>query len=300
MAEIFDCYMRQRIVDVALGRRQIKKIFMDTLPLDTVKPLGGGIYHVQSESDSEQVYEVDLNIGICTCIKGNNGAVCKHQVACANHGMTVLPQMLVLNSSTRHWLAVLALGEEKAPTESFFKCLKEEQKEAQSGEGTEENKESDNERNSFPDSVEPMKMETPDVMSASTTDEVHAESKELILQSRGAFEILMEKCTKYGDADTLLAIKKFKERLCSVKSTNQLNSFFYATGSSMKKGAGRGKIPCQPTSIARRSPGMPRGSATIGKGRRPSTLASRSKRLHNLAHNVKSNVANAKAHGTGH
>lgn len=123
MAEIFDCYMRQRVVDLALSRRQIKRVSMDTLPLESVKHLGSGIYQVQSESDPEKMYEVDLNIGICTCTKGNNGAICKHQVACANHGMTVLPQMLVLNSSSRHRLAVLALGEEKAPKEFFFSNL---------------------------------------------------------------------------------------------------------------------------------------------------------------------------------
>lgn len=92
--------------------------------MEAVKPLGGVIYQVQSESDQEQMYEVDLNIGMCTCIKGNNDAICKHQVVCANYGMTVLPQMLMLNSSSRHWLAVLALGEEKAPAEVFFKALK--------------------------------------------------------------------------------------------------------------------------------------------------------------------------------
>lgn len=300
MAEIFDCYMRQRIVDVALSRRRIKRVIMDTLPLETVKPLGGGIYQVQSESDPEQMYEVDLNIGICTCIRGNNGAICKHQIVCANHGMTVVPQMLVLNSSSRHRLAVLALGDEKAPAEGFFKSLKEEQ----SRETTEENCEADIEGNSSNENcTDPqMETETPDVMSASSiTDEEHAEIEDIIAQAREAAEALVKTCAKYGNADTLLGIKKFTDRLRFIKSANQLNSLLNIMGSSMKKGAGRGKIPCQPTSIARRPPGMPRGPATLGKGRRPSTtLTSRPKRPHNLAHNVKNNVANAKSHGTGH
>lgn len=300
MAEIFDCYMRQRIVDIALSRRRIKKVIMDTLPLETVKPLGGGIYQVQSENDPEQMYEVDLNIGICTCIKGNNGAICKHQVVCANQGMTVVPQMLLLNSSSRRWLALLALGEEKAPTEDFFKSLKE----IKSEKTTEENYEADIEGNSSHDNCIELQMETetPDEISASSiTDEEHAEIDDITARSREAAEELVKTCAKYGNADTLLGIKKFIGRLSFIKSANQLNSFLNITGSSVKKGAGRGKIPCQPTSIARRSPGMPRGAATIGKGRRPlTTLTSRPKRPHNLAHNVKSNVANAKSHGTGH
>lgn len=147
-----------------------------------------------------------------------------------------------------------------------------------------------------------METEKPDVMSVnSIIDEGHAEAEDIISQTQEATELLVKACAKYGNADTLIGIKKFKDRLRLIKSTNQLNSFLNIMGSSMKKGAGRGKIPCQPTSIARRPPGMPRGAATIGKGRRPSASSTpRSKRPHKLAQNVKSNVANAKSHGTGH
>ena len=147
-----------------------------------------------------------------------------------------------------------------------------------------------------------METETPDVMSANNiTEEEPSETEDNIAELREAAEAFVTVSTKYGNADTLPSLKKFIGRIRSIKSTNQLNSFLNSMGSYVKKGAGRGKIPCQPTSIARRSPGMPRGAATIGKGRRPSkTLTSRSKRPHNLAHNVKSNVANAKSHGTGH
>lgn len=147
-----------------------------------------------------------------------------------------------------------------------------------------------------------METETPDVMPASSSaDEKHTENEDIITQSYEAADALVKACAEYGNADTLLGIEKFKDRLKFIKSGNQLNSFLNIMGSSMKKGAGRGKIPCQPTSIARRTPGMPRGAATIGKGRRPSsTHTSRPKRPHNLTHNVHSNVANAKSHGTGH
>lgn len=127
---------------------------------------------VQSESDPEETYGVDLNIGICTCITGNNGAICTHQVVRANHGMTVVPQMLVLNSGSRHWLAVLGLWEEKPTQRVSFKSLKE----VQSGEITQENNEADIDGNSFPDNCsDPMQMKTPDVMSASITNKVHTE-----------------------------------------------------------------------------------------------------------------------------
>lgn len=80
---------------------------------------------MKSHSDPMQVYEVDLTVGICTCVKGQNGALCKHQVVCADYGMTAVPQIFVSTSSSRQWMAALAVGSELAPKEGFFKGLTE-------------------------------------------------------------------------------------------------------------------------------------------------------------------------------
>lgn len=88
----------------------------------------------------------------------------------------------------------------------------------------------------------------------------------------------------------------------SVTSTNGFNSQLHSIGSAVRSGgAGRGKIPCQPTSISRRANGRPRGAAALCKGRRPAGAATASsKRTRNLAENVKKNLANAKSQGSGH
>lgn len=106
----------------------------------------------------------------------------------------------------------------------------------------------------------------------------------------------------FGKSDTVAALHSLTRKINAVKTTNQLNSLLYSVGSCVaRKGAGRGKIPCQPTSIARRGPGRPRGAAALGKGRRPATLPQpKAKRPRNLAKNIKDNVANAKSHGSGH
>ena len=71
--------------------------------------------------------------------------------------------------------------------------------------------------------------------------------------------------------ETERAVNVFIRRLRAVKNSSQLSSFLITAGSSVFKtsGAFRRKIVCQPTSIARRQDGQPRGKATVMRG--PST-----------------------------
>ena len=103
-------------------KEDAKSVKIGTLPPETVTSLGNAKYRVQSESTSSVQYEVDLNTGFCECTAGENGCVCKHQIACAELSMTVLPQMFVSTPANRRWLASIAVGEENVP-EVFFKGL---------------------------------------------------------------------------------------------------------------------------------------------------------------------------------
>ncbi|XP_050699733.1 uncharacterized protein LOC126987091 [Eriocheir sinensis] len=123
MAEIFNGYMKKRLVDVALGRRKVKNISMGTLSLDAVTPLGGGKFQVASQSKASVQYKVDMQTGFCECVVGQTGSLCKHQAACAEHSMVVLPQVFTATSENRRWLASVAVGEEKTPPASFFEGL---------------------------------------------------------------------------------------------------------------------------------------------------------------------------------
>lgn len=120
MAEIFDMYMQQRLVGVAVGRQKVKHINVGNVPLDNVTQCDDGVYNVHSETGPSRKYQVDLRVGTCTCPKGATGAVCKHQVTCAEYSMTVIPQVFISTSENRMWLAALAVGKEKTPDIYFF------------------------------------------------------------------------------------------------------------------------------------------------------------------------------------
>lgn len=56
------------------------------------------------------------------------------------------------------------------------------------------------------------------------------------------------------------------------------------------------KIKVQPTSLARRRPGLRRGSKRTPAGRPTKAGARKAKRSHNLSESVRNNVAGAKTH----
>ena len=108
-------------------------------------------------------------------------------------------------------------------------------------------------------------------------------------------ETLNHVLDQFGDSSTSLALQKASSRLRGIRNSNTLNSFLFTLGSSL--GVKGGKIPCQPSSVSRRSDGLSRGRGTVGKGRRPKELpVQKAKRKRNLAENVRANQANAKSH----
>ena len=103
----------------------------------------------------------------------------------------------------------------------------------------------------------------------------------------------------HSNQDTDDALRKAIARMDKLNNANSVNTALHTFASEcvVKRGGGTGKIPVQPTSRARRRAGLPRGAATVGKGRPPSTLPPKKpKRKRNLAENVLLNVANAKSH----
>ncbi|KAG0729301.1 hypothetical protein GWK47_030630 [Chionoecetes opilio] len=94
MVEIFDVYMRQRLVDVALGRRRVKNNNIGTVSMQSITSLGVKKFIVKSQTNPDESYDIDLSIGMCTCPK-----------------------------------AALAVGDERTPDESFFRGLTDEPQE---------------------------------------------------------------------------------------------------------------------------------------------------------------------------
>lgn len=123
MVETFDQYLKQRIINVALNRKQVKRVSVSTIPLEAITPRGESLFKVKSQADDNEEYNVDLSIGMCTYPKGKSGAVCKHQTACVEHNMTFVPQMFIPDIRGRRWLAAVALGDARTPSMASFKPL---------------------------------------------------------------------------------------------------------------------------------------------------------------------------------
>ncbi|XP_064109014.1 uncharacterized protein LOC135217211 [Macrobrachium nipponense] len=261
MVEMFDVYMRQRLVDVALSRRHVKPIISTKVALDSVELVGNSKYKVQSESDPTIKYDVDPEIGLCSCMQGQTGAICKHQIACAKFSMTAVPQQFLSSSESRHRLAVMAVGQEKVPDVAFFRKLNEDGGFEITGKA--EIKEIDSEKTENLDMEEEPQdpISRTETMSSSDADDFA--SRKI---SRDVADAIVRVSARYRNSSTDLELKKFLRRLDSVKTANRMNSLLHCTGSAIRNGgAGRGKIPCQPTSITRRSTGRPRGAAPLCK-----------------------------------
>lgn len=145
-------------------------------------------------------------------------------------------------------MAALAVGPDLAPKESFFKGLTEvENNERNEVNAAEVNMETD------------VRVEITDLQLENVNNSsIPEDTNDLTSDLRVVSETLTKQTGLSKNSETRPALQKFLQRLNSVKTANQLNCLLSCAGSSVKYGgAGRGKIPCQPASIARRSSGMP-------------------------------------------
>ena len=232
-------------------------------------------------------------MGMCSCVAGETGAVCKHQIAVADATMTALPQLFITSMENRQLLAEVALGEANVPKDIFKELVSEDLTAPPEVHATAST-------TAVEDSVSSTNL--PEAMSDSDDDFISPPSK---VAKRTIPDTLLNNLTstlkecvqKHGDEHTSAAINKFINRLQNVRNPNSLNSFLHSAGSTLgsRRGHGRGKIPVQPTSTERRRAGMPRGASTVGRGRPPALApAKKLKRKHNLALNVAANLPSAK------
>lgn len=300
MNEIYDGYMKQRLLDVALSRRKIKPFMKATIPSENITRVDEFRFLVVSDTNKDINYNVDLTIGMCQCMIGKTGKVCKHQIACGETAVMNLPQVLENTAENRHWLAGVAKGTEELPTVAFF--------------SNEIKIASEVHADSCSNVVSPVQVKTEEVetmsvplkeneVASKAIDSPHDNSQKIEPPlndlKAAAIALFSDTLHRLGDNTSRTSIEAFMKKVKVLKSTNHLNSFLHSCGSLFKlSGAGRGKIPCQPTSVSRRSIGMPRGAAPLGKGRKRKAdlLVKAAKRRRNLALNVLQNQPNAKSH----
>ena len=240
-------------------------------------------------------------MGMCSCVAGGTGAICKHQIAVAEATMTALPQLFVASIANRKLLAEVALGMGNVPAEIFQDLVKSEPQIAQSSDNLDEHPCSHDMSATIETAVPSMR--TTAVLIDDDSDDFTTSPPKFFKSSLSESLILdltssLNTCIhEHGNEETVEAVKKFLSRLKSIRNSNSLNSFLYSAGSTLgaRRGHSRGKIPVQPTSTERRRAGMPRGASTVGRGRPPALAPTKKlKRKHNLALNINDNVPSAR------
>ena len=314
MNEVYDPYMKRRLLDMALGRKKASTLKITNNNVEDIEKVHEFLFKVKSESKREEVYNVDMEIGICDCPSGQTGAICKHQVACAKKYLLQLPQQFKSTPASRQWLAGVALGKDNIPSLDFFSDLKDNSSHAVFKEDSAcvipktEQPENNNDdfivnpivENSDDDFIDENKPENkPPINAQINYNKASGKLSEEKIQE--FVDYFKEKAREYGDGNSEQAIDramKMGDKNC--KSSNYFNSAVTTmfSQSTSKVSGGRGNIHCQPTSVARRKPGVPRGVAPVGKGRKRkgNLLEKAAKRKNNLTLNISQNVPNAKKH----
>ena len=125
IVDVLEPYYEKRLYEVASGRPSpllaaFSKLqnTANTVSLKGTIQIGPNTYQVPSASQ-KNTYIVNIQAGVCTCARGERGALYKHQLALCNNKELSLPNLPPVTYKERHELAVLALGA-RAPPVKFF------------------------------------------------------------------------------------------------------------------------------------------------------------------------------------
>ena len=279
MADVYDNYLRLRLSDVILKKDTSSKTATSTIPLSAVTHDGGAVYQVTSAGQENVQYSVDLSIGTCSCSSGNTGSVCKHQLAASQFSAIRLPQLYTCTAIEKKRLYRILYGDKEMPTTSFFDGLVAHPPENEISQLDHINEE-----------MAVCHQHQKDVAAAGTVEV--AETTEVLDERIDEFTSMLNRELKRTKGTSMLSsLNIFEQRVKACKNPAQVSTFLRTAGCTLFKASGafRKKIPCQPTSIARRLSGQPRGKAALLKGKII-------KRKRNLALNISNNVPNAKIH----
>ena len=308
MAEQFEEMFKDRLLDIALRRRKALHEINDhrmtsritaEMVVHSDEP---NIYEVESESVLDCKYTVDTLIVRCTCVAGIGGKFCKHIAAVERFfpGSIAIDRMST--APERYQVALLAVGNGEVPEPQFFGCTDEQAAELRnrsdnslvvcSAEFTSAEQGSEADAGSSGDDFEePLS----DKATIAMVEAAAQQWKALVLQHK-------------SDPNVVSGVLAMQKTMGKISNSNALATSLHTFGKSWV-GAGKSsrRIPVQPTAIARRREGEPRGASALSKGRPRKRKAGEAKmafvphkRRRMLAFNVALNQPNGKSHGTGH
>lgn len=269
------------------------------LQLADIKQTSDVTFEVKSETLNSNNYTVDVEMGVCTCVDGVHGKFCKHQAGVVKYFHKTMLNAPPVSAQSRHAMSVLALGD-RAEALEFYQSLTSEPTCSTSEASLiiqvqeQESEVSDvlipqNLPNSDHDSVDSEDMH--ETMLADTMK--NAQLEDIWIQFKQLHE-------KFGSSQA--GLTKLSARLNKISSAGQWETLLNTVGSSNPvRHHHRGIIRVQPAALARRAPGVTRGSKRKASGRPPTSEHGRKhKRPRNLNYNIKLNQPNAKSHGEGH
>jgi hypothetical protein len=124
---IWNRYFIARLLNFAHGRRAEPVLGfallckrMAGIDLEQIKLVSDSTYTVPSATLADTEYIIDVDLGVCSCPRGSEGAFCKHQAILHKHKDVMLPNLPPITLQGRYSLAQLALGN-KCPDIHFFK-----------------------------------------------------------------------------------------------------------------------------------------------------------------------------------
>ncbi|XP_041469625.1 uncharacterized protein LOC121419295 isoform X4 [Lytechinus variegatus] len=128
MSTFLDEYYQQRLIDVANGRLQnvIASRYMPqekSIKLHDIRQLSDSQFIVTSQTSQDRGYDVDMELGHCSCHAGKTGAPCKHQAAVVKHFNVSSTNFVPVNDpQSRLLLYKIATGNCSVPS-GFFDGL---------------------------------------------------------------------------------------------------------------------------------------------------------------------------------
>jgi len=244
-------------------------------------------------SDGTELYDVDSALGCCTCHDGVTGKFCKHQAAVMRLFRSSFPNVPGVTTEARYSIAQIALGDGCQPMEFY----------ADIGSAVVLDMPAQFAVDSRPTLVTESTNSSSDDISS--MDHHQQQQQQQLSEVNGQLmrefvQLVSANFDRFGsEPECQEALRKATARMRTVTTATSFASFFHNTGGFRRYRAGAA-IRVQPTSLARRRPGVTRGSKRLPCGRPPAGCGPKRKRARCLAENIAANVPNAKSHGYGH
>ena len=84
-------------------------------------------YLVDSQTERNVKYLVDMSVGICSCMGGQDGSPCSHHAAIVKlYGVPSVNCIPTLSSQTRQEIAVIAIGSKAIEDSHFYASIHQE------------------------------------------------------------------------------------------------------------------------------------------------------------------------------